>query len=182
MPRVTKENKEKIKALPKSELEKIVIKLASKKENFDYLYVNYFDKESGEEKLFKQAKADIDELFLKSYKGRSEELKEANMIAASVKRINEFTKVCKNKILEAELLMYVLEDIAFSNPDNMFGTCFTKFDYKVALVLKRMITLVTKKLHKDYKIDYEDKLNEYLRRLKKTSDHIDMIYDLPEKI
>lgn len=182
MPRLDKTTKEQIKALDVATLREIVTKLASKEKMvYDFVLANYLDKETGETDLFNAAKADLDYLFWKGYKGFSEQLRMANMLSACIKRVNEFTKVSGNKIHEAELLMYVLE-VPFSMPENSLGTCFTQFDYKVGLLVKRLITLVTKKLHEDFRLDYAEKLNEYLRRLHQTSDHIDMICLLPEKI
>jgi hypothetical protein len=182
MPKISSEIKEKIASLSKVELEKIVVRFASKdKAVVDYLLVNYFDKETGEIDLFEEAKRDLELLFRKSYKGISAEMKLANMVSACIKRINIFSKICKNKKLEADLLMYVLKFI-FSLSTNLFGTCFTAFDYKVALLVKRLITLVEKKLHPDFKIEYADSINDYLRILHSTSNHNDFIYGLPQSI
>ena len=182
MPKISAEIKNQIAALSKIELEEIVTKMAAKEKTvFDYLLVNYFEKETGENELFEKTKMDLDLLFRKSYKGFSEKLQLANMISACVKRINEFSKICKNKHLEADLLMYVLE-IPFSLSTNMFGTCFTAYDYKVGLMVKRVITIVQTKLHPDYKIEYAEKINDYLTILHRTSNHIDFIYGLPKSI
>jgi len=83
----------------------IVLKLAAKKENYDFLMVNYLDKKEGEMDLFKEAKEDIDCLCDKRYKDYAEEMKLANLMSTCVKRINEFTKVSKNKKLEADLIL-----------------------------------------------------------------------------
>lgn len=181
MAKYSAEIKEQVNALSKNELVDIVLKLAAKKENYDFLLVNYFDKLSGEKDLFEEAKADIDRLCRKGYKGFSEQLQMANMLSACVKRINDFTKISKNKKLEADLILYVLE-IPFTYSANMLGTCFTQYDYKVGLLVKRLISLVTKKLHFDYKIDYQDKINQFLVILHCKSDHIDSIYNLPKMI
>ncbi|NOZ47432.1 MAG: hypothetical protein GXO79_11715 [Chlorobi bacterium] len=181
MPRLSIEEKSQIKMLSKKELESIVIKLMTEKENYNYVLVNYLNKEKGEQDLFEKAKIDIDSLRAKRYKGFSEQLQLANLISACVKRINEFTKISKKKNLEADLILYVL-DIPFSLPNNFFGTCFTQFDYKTGLLLKRLITLVTKKLHEDYRIEYIDIINNYLKRLHDTSDHLDFIYEMPKSI
>lgn len=174
--------KEKIEQLSKSDLEKIVLKFTAKySELGNYLLVNYFDKESGENDLFEKTKADLDMLFTKSYRGFSEELQLANMISACIKRINEFVKVCKNKNLETNLLMYVLEFI-FSLYTNLLGTCFTAYDYKVGLMVKRTVTLIQTKLHSDYQIEYIEKINQYLSVLHRTSNHINTIYLLPKSI
>jgi hypothetical protein len=179
MPRLDADFKKQIKSLSKAELESIVISVASKhKEIYDFLTVNYFDTGFGEEDLFNEAKADIQLLFTKKYKGFSEELQLANMIEACVKRINEFDKLCKRKNLCADLLMMVLDEV-FVYPEELFGTCFTKFDYKAGLLLKRLITLVTTKLHPDYKPEYEKKINQYLETLHRNSGHIDFINGLP---
>lgn len=175
------EIKEQVNLLSKNELVEIIVKLAGKKENYDFLLVNYLDKQSGENDLFEEARTDIDRLSTKGYKGFAEQLRLANMLSACVKRINEFTKISKNKKLEADLILYVLE-IPFAYSTDMFGTCFTRFDYRVGLLVRRLITLVTKKLHPDYLIDYRDKINKYLTILHQTSDFNDTIYNLPKMI
>lgn len=182
MPRLTKETKERIKNLEVNALQEIVLKLAaSEKTAYDYIFFNYLNKETGEKELLEQTKSDLEFLFLKRHKGFSDELKTANMLAACIKRINAFTKISKNKQYEAELLLYILE-IPFSLSPNMFGTSFTQYDTKVALILKRLINLVTKKMHEDYKIEYQETINNYLQILHHRSNHIDTIYNLPKSI
>lgn len=66
------------------------------------------------------------------------------------KRITAFSKVCKNKSLEADLIMYVLET-PFSMGKRSFETCFTSFNYKAALLVKRLMVFVQTKMHEDYK-------------------------------
>jgi hypothetical protein len=175
------EIKEQLGALSKKELVDIIVKLAAKKANYDFLLINYLDKDSGEKDLFDAAISDIDNLFRKRYKGFSEQLQLANMLAACVKRINAFTEVSKNKKLEADLILYVLE-VPFSLSTNIFGTCFTTFDNKVGILVRRLINLVNKKLHPDYKIEYKDKLNSFLTILHCTSDFNATIYILPKMI
>ena len=182
MATISAEIKKGITTLSKKELEKLVIKAASKDKSFyDYLFVNYFNKETGEQELYNKTKADLDTLIHKSYRGFSEQLQLANMLSACVKQINEFAKVCKNKQLEADLIMYVLE-IPFSKNTNCFGTCFTTYDYKTALLVKRVITLLTKKLHPDYLIQYTQTINQYLIVLHRTSSHMNLVYSLPKTI
>ena len=182
MPKLNGDFKKQIKSLSKADLEDLVMRFASRhKEIHDFLLINYFDKQFGEEDLFNEAKNDIQILFTKKYKDFSEELQLANMIEACVKRINEFDKLCKKKNLCADLLILVLDEV-FSYSSNLFGTCFTKYDYKVALLLKRLITLVTTKLHSDYKIEYQVKINRYLEVLRHTSNHVDFIYAMPASI
>jgi len=182
MAKVNEQIKERIKTLSRSDLEKLLLKAASKDKSFhDYLLINYADKDFGEKDIFEKAKCDINELYFKSYRGFAPQLRRTNMLSACIKRINEFSKICKNKNLEADLLMFVLTE-AFAHEPKFFGTCFTAFDYKVGLLLKRLITLVTKKLHPDYLANYKGKINVYLTQLRSTSSHINFIYELPEKI
>lgn len=182
MPRLDKETKERIKRLNLKDLQDIVLSLASKeKKAYDFILINDLDKEFGEQDLFEATKADLEMIFRKRHKGFSEELQIANMLGACIKRINEFTRISKNKVLEAELLLYILK-IPFSSSTKMFGTCFTQYDTKVAMIVKRLITIVTKKLHPDYKVEYEDKINEYQQILHRTSNHIDTVYHLPKAI
>jgi len=97
---------------------------------------------------------------------------------ACVKRINEFTIETNNKKLEADLVLYVLE-LQFAHSSKMFGARVSGYDYKVGLLLKRLITLVTKKLHPDYQVDYQDRINEFLAKLHHTSNRINTIKELP---
>ena len=182
MPRLSAEEKTQIKSLPLKDLQQIVLKAAAKEKTvYEYLLVNYLDKSSGEQYLYEKTKADLDMLFYKGYRGFSEELQLANMLSACIKRINEFTKVSNNKVMEADLLVYVLE-VPFSLSTNLFGTCFTQYDSKVAQIVKRLITLVTKKMHEDYKIEYSEKINGYLKILHRTSRHIDTVFNLPKAV
>lgn len=140
-------------------MEKLVLKAAAKDKSFhDYLLVNYFDKEFGEQDLFEQAKGDIDLLFTKRYKGFSEELQLANLLAACTKRIVEFSKICKNKTFEADLIVYVLK-IPFSMNKDIFETCFTAFNYKTVVLLNRLIAIVQTKIHSDFIMEYRPLIN-----------------------
>lgn len=171
-----------ISNLSKKELEKLVLKAAANDKSFhDYLLVNYFDKEFGEEDLYDQAKSDIDFLISKNYKGFAEELRLANMLAACMKRIVEFSKVSKNKNLDADLILYVLE-VPFSMSSNVFCTCFTAFNYKVVVLLKRVINIVQNKLHSDFMVEYREVINEYLSILHRTCSYLDYVSALPKRI
>ena len=174
--------KEEIAKLSKKDLEKLVVKAASMNKQFhDYLMVNYVDTDLGEQDLYEECLADLNVLYRKGYKGFSEELQLANMLATCSKRINEFAKVCKNKTFEMNLILDVLE-IPFSISTNSFGTCFTKYDYQVYLLVKKAITLLKTKVHEDFYIEYAPKLNEYLTILHRTSSHLDYIYSMPKQI
>lgn len=181
MAKVNSQVAEAIKKLDKNELEKIILKAAGKYPEFhDFLFANYTDTKIAEEALFEIAQNDIELLFHKRYKGFSEELQFANMLAACHKRINDFSKLCKNKCLELDLVLYVLE-APFSLNENVFGTCFTNFNYRVALLVKKAIGIFNK-LDEDYKTDYNDRINSYLEILHRTCNYLDFIYVLPAKV
>ena len=172
-----------ISTLSKKELEKLVLKAAAKDLAFhDYLLVNYFDKEFNEVDLYEEAKNDINYLLFKRYKGFSPELKMANFLSECNKRLTLFSKSCKNKKYEADLVVYVLDSVLGSDSDAHLETCFTAFDYRVYLLLKRLITLVQSKLHEDYKIEYVPYINSLLTRIHSTSNHLDYVYALPPSI
>jgi len=173
--------KAQVNELSKKELVDIVLKLAGKRYNYEYLLVNFLDKDGGEQTLFEDAKEAINILSNKEYKGRTLQHQLAKKLNACIKRIGEFTVETKNKKMETDLVLYVLE-MQFTNPTKVFGARFSGYDYKVGLLLKRLINLVTKKLHPDYLIDYQDKINEFLSKLHHTSDRINTIYDLPEQL
>lgn len=181
MPKLSAADKEQIRSLSKKDLEDIVIRLAASRDNYDYLEVNYLNREEGTRDLFERTKVEIDLLCTKRFRGYSEQLQVANLLSACTKKVNEFAKAANDKNLEADLILHVLE-IPFSYGDKMFGTCFTQFDHRTTMLLKRLITLVTKKMHEDYRMDYLPRINEYLARLRRTSKHFDFVYDLPESI
>jgi hypothetical protein len=173
--------KEQLAQLSKKELAEMVLKLAAKRYNYEYLLVNFLDTESGEQTLYEESLEDIDLLCEKDYKGSTELKKLVKKLNACVKRINEFTIETKSKKLEADLVLYVLE-LQFKNPIKVFGARVSGYDYKVGLLLKRLISLVTKKIHPDYLIDYQDKINDMLTCLHKTSNRINTIKELPDKL
>lgn len=173
--------KEQVSELPKKELVDIVLKLAGKRYNYEFLLVNFLDKEGGEQILFDEAKEAIEKLNQKEFKGRTIQHQLAKRLNACTKRITEFTVETKSKKLEADLVLYVLE-LQFAHPPKVFGARFSGYDYKVGLLLKRLINIVSKKLHPDYLIDYQDKINEFLAKLHHTSNRINTIYDLPKII
>ena len=181
MPRDKAILKEQVSELSKKELVDIVLKLAAKRYNYEFLLVNFLDKDGGELSLFEEAKEDIDKLFDKEFKGRTIQHQLVKRLNACTKRISEFTIETKSKKLEADLILYVLEK-QFQQPARIFGARFSGYDYKVGLLLRKLISLVTKKLHPDYLVDYQDNINEFLTKLHKMSDRINTIKLLPERI
>jgi hypothetical protein len=182
MPRLNEEFKQIISSLEKKELEKLVLKAASTNKAFhDYVLVNFVDNELGEQDLFDQVKQDLVQLSYKRHKGYAPELKFANYLQACNKRITEFSKVNKTKTLELELIMTLLND-AFFKSNCSFGTCFTKFNHQVTLLLKKAITIVEKKIHEDLRMEYVPQINVYLKSLHSSSDYLDYVSDLPLKL
>jgi hypothetical protein len=173
--------KEQLAQLSKKELMEMLLKLSGKRYNYEYLLINFLDPEGGEQTLFEKAKEDIDILCQKEYRGRTIQKQSVNKLNACVKRINEFTVEAKTKKMEADLVLYILE-LQFENPMKVFGAKFSGYDYKVGLLLKRLIKLITTKMHPDYRIDYMDKINEFLSRLHRTSNRINTIKELPEQM
>ena len=181
MPRDKAILKEQISELSKKELMDIVLKLAGKRFNYEFLLVNFLDKDTGELTLFEEAKEDIEKLCEKEYKGRTIQHQLVKKLNACTKRIREFTVETKSKKLEADLVLYVLEK-QFAHPVKIFGARFSGYDYKVGLLLKKFISIVTKKLHSDYFVDYQEKINEFLSKLHHTSNRINTVKELPLQI
>ena len=182
MPRIKKEDKEAIKELPHNELVKIVTKLISKdKSAYDYLYINYLNKEDGENDLYMETLASIKTCFNKNIRGSFQSKINAKMLSLCITELKGFTNVSKNKLKEADLLMIILEEALINRRDS-FGPYFTAFDNKVAQITKRLLTIITKKIHPDYFIDYQNDVNIYLKIITKYSCHNDFTYELPEYI
>ncbi|OIP84645.1 MAG: hypothetical protein AUK44_01895 [Porphyromonadaceae bacterium CG2_30_38_12] len=173
--------KEQLQQLSKTELVTMVLKLSTKRYNYEYLLVNFLDPESGEQTLFDEAKEAIEQLNEKEYKGRTTQHQLVKKLNACTKRIKEFTVETKNKKLEADLILYVLE-LQFEQPTKVFGARFSGYDYKVALLLKKLISLVSKKLHPDYFVDYQDVINTFLNKIHHTSNRINTVYELPASL
>ena len=173
--------KEQLAELSKKDLADMVLKLAAKRYNYEFLLVNFLDKNGGEQTLFEEAKEAIDTLDQKEFKGRTIQHQMVKRLNACTKRITEFTVETKSKKLEADLILHVLE-MQFKQPGKVFGARVSGYDYKVGLLLKKLISIVTKKLHPDYLIDYQDKINTFLEKLHRTSDRVNTIRDLPQEI
>lgn len=182
MPVLSKEFKHGIQNIPVKELHKLIIKLArSNKDVYDLINIEYLLKEEAARDLFEKTKVKIQfHLFNLSSKGPVQK-SIATSIGKAVKEINYYTKVTGNKRNEAELLNILLSDV-FTNFLDSLGTCWTVFDSKLGVTTKRFLNLGTKKLHEDYLLDFKDDLNKYLRILHSRSNHIDLIFNLPEKI
>lgn len=170
--------KKELSDFTKSELVDILTKISAKRFNYEFLLVNYLDPENGEQLLFDEAKAAIDLLLQKEVRGRSIQHQMATRLKACTNRIKEFTEETKSRKLEADLTLYVLQ-AQFSNNPGVFGAKHSTYDYRVGLLLKRLIGLITTKLHADYLLDYQEQVNTMLTLLHQSSNRINTIKSLP---
>lgn len=182
MPKLDPVTREEIRALSKNDLEKIVLKFASQnKEVLDFIKVNYLNTDVGKKDLFEETKDNLDSLMKKQYVGRSPELKAARMLADCSYRITQFSKATNSKKLEADLIVYLLDNV-FDSGYASQGTCFTAYDNKLRLLVSRLLTIVTKRLHPDLILDYRSKLNYFLKMLHEGSSQLDAVYNMPHEI
>lgn len=176
MPRLTPELKNVITSLTSEEMQKIILRFAkSNQEVYDTLVYEYLNNNNNTE-LFEKVKEEI-EFTLIYLSGRTIQKQLAKAISKSIQKVNRFAKITKDKKLEADLLVFLL-NIVFNKYDDCFGTCWTVFDSKVGITTKRLVNLVNKKLHCDYRIEYREDINNFIRKLKKTSSHIDTIFNM----
>lgn len=182
MPRLSKEFKQSIKEISVEELQKLVIQFASKnREIYDFINLHYVEGDDAEEELFEETIEKIsDEILYLGERGIVQK-NLAKAITKSVGYINHFVKVTKNKNREADLLRNLLDDV-FENYTDELGTCWTAFDSKLAVTTNRLYNLVTTKLHEDYRIEYRESMNRYLKILHSESNHLDYIYNMPKSI
>jgi hypothetical protein len=178
---LTKELKQQIGDLPQHELAKLVFKIVNKDKVFlDYIKLTYFKDEINETDIFKSYKNKITIIVSKHYKGYVDEEKAANYIAECNKQLMNFEKITKNKEYLLELILTILDN-AYNDFGAKFGTCFTAFEYRFHLLLKKAIKIVTTQMHEDMLIEYQEHINTYLKLIKK-SNYLDYIYNLPDEI
>lgn len=182
MPRLSKEFKQAIKEIPVGELQKLVMQFASKnREIYNIVNIQYVNGSDAENEFFEETKEKIiAEIYFISDRGIIQK-NVAKAITKSVGYINHFSKVTKNKVREAELLLCLLNG-AFKHYANELGTCWTVFDSKLAITTNRLYNLVSKKLHKDYLIEYSEPMNRFLKILHTQSNHLDYVYNMPKSL
>lgn len=166
---------------PRKELEGLLT-LAMRKHDdiFEYVWINYLDKEYGRLDLYEQYLGDINGLLAKGYRGRSDQLRVAARIDACKKHLENFIKAGAEKDKALDLTLFVLEHAAVGYPD-MSGTCFTKYDYAYYMLFKKAKSLFYG-LHSDLQLDYRARLQAILSKLKRHSSHLNYVYDLAETI
>jgi len=182
MPRLSKDFKKSISEIPVDELQKLVIQAASKsQEIYDWINIRYVDGEKAKKQLFKETKDKaFGAVYAYSHRGVIQKSL-AKAIGNALKHINYYVKVTNDFVGEAELLNSILQFV-FERFADELGTCWTAFDSKLAVTTNRLYNLVAKKLHEDYRIEYLEYLNRYLKILHSESNHIDYIYNLPKSI
>lgn len=168
--------------LSKEELIKILSKALQKDKSLhDFVYVNYLDPIDGPGVLYEQAIQDIQLLKIKSYKGHTFQQRFSRMLGACTKRINEFDKICKQKELVLDLLLYMLDEIRSINLEGS-ESALRGTKRRVYLLLKKALVIYSTKIHPDLQIEYRTKINTNLHHLHTHSNHIDYIYSLPESL
>src|SRR3990172_13178449 len=176
MPRLSKEFKEAIEEISVPDIRKLVRELAAKNQEIhELINLKYVTGKTVEQDLFEETKQKVlGEIIFMNYR-RNVQKPLAKAISRAVKHINCFVKITKNKVLEAELLLALLNEV-YDNYSDKLGTCWRVFDSKLAVTTYRFQNLVTTKLHEDYLIEYKEPLNRFLRILQTKSRHLDYIY------
>jgi hypothetical protein len=155
----------------------IIQKQANKDTDFLYaLKMEYEDKAELEEDLFEDYKSMVHSELNSFTRYKRQELHAFETINNAVKELNNFTKLCKNKKMEADILVMIL-DHSFKEYQDQLGTYFTKLDNKLFVTFQRLYNLVTKKLHPDLKIEYEEKIKGYYEVLNRECRHLDRVYN-----
>jgi hypothetical protein len=182
MPRLSKEFKQAIQEIPIDELQKRVLQVASKNpEVFDMLNLKYVSGNEAEDELYEESRERIgDEICFLGERGIIQK-NLAKAITKAIGYINYFSKVTKNEVREAELLLYLLNE-TFKNYSDELGTCWTVFDSKLAITTNRLYNLVTKKLHEDYQIEFAAPINSLLTILHAKSSHLDYVFNMPKSM
>jgi hypothetical protein len=169
-------------SLNEKEKDKLIARLLTK--NQAELEAIYFQKVASKndlEDLFADVKAEIEDAMNVYINYGVIQKNLAKGIQKATQAINRYKAIDRRPEKEGELIMYMLE-IIFTDFGNEFGTCWTVFDFRVAQAVSKLITIVTKKIHEDYRMDFEDNINRYIKRLKSVASHNDVIYNLPDKI
>jgi len=182
MPRLSKEFKQAIQEIPVVELQKLVVTAASKsQEIYDWINIQYVNGKDAETELFRETNEKaLGEIYLFNDRGILQK-NLASAIGKAVKHINYYEKITGNSNGEAELLLNLLKEV-FRDYSGKLGTCWTVFDSKLAVTTNRLYNLVTKKLHEDYRIEYEEPLNRFLEILHSKSNHLDYVYNMPKSV
>ena len=182
MPKLTADRKKEIKALSKTDLEKIVLKCAGRdKYWYEFIYVNFLNPEYGEQDLVEDYKLELDKLSQKSFPGKYESVRLTRLLKASNVLIKQFHMIVKKPHLEVELYLHSL-DIHFEISPSRLGGHYQVYDNNIARTIKKVITMIEEKLHDDYLLEYSGKINGYLITLHRLSPFNPLVRELPRQI
>ncbi|MEQ8415447.1 MAG: hypothetical protein RIB71_13310 [Imperialibacter sp.] len=169
-------------SLNEKEKDKLIARLLAKnRAELDAIYFQKVASKDDLEDLFADVKAEIEGAMNVYINYGTLQKNLAKGIQKATQAINRYKAIDRRPEKEGELIMHMLE-IIFTEFGNEFGTCWTVFDFRVAQAVSKVVTIVTKKIHADYRMDFEDKINGYIQRLKAVASHNDVIYNLPDKI
>ncbi|MBM3437044.1 MAG: hypothetical protein FJY07_12605 [Bacteroidetes bacterium] len=182
MPALTNEFIEGVRSIPHSGLQKLVLKLAKgNQEIIDIVNIEYLQKKEAINDLYETTLAKVeDHIALLSFRGPVQK-SIASAMSKAIKDINYFAKLTSDHYKEAFLLDTLLS-LVFNDFSKELGTCWTVMDSKLGITTQRLLNIVTKKLHEDLVLDFKDHLNRYLEILHRNSNHINVVYSLPQKI
>lgn len=182
MPALSSEFIDEIRNIPHGELQKLVLKLAKgNQEIMDIINIEYLQNKEAIEDLFETTQANVeDHITFMSLRGPVQKSIASAMVKA-IRDINYFVKLTGDHYKEA-LLLDTLLNMVFKDFSKELGTCWTVMDSRLGITTRRLMTIVTKKLHEDQALDFRDNLNRYLEILHRNSSHINVVFSLPEKI
>lgn len=181
MAKLDAEKRELIKSISPKTLQAIVLKLAEKRPVYNYILVNYIDLEEGEQELLTEAISLIDTIREKPIKARTQRHKLSKLLAEYLKIIKEYSPLWKNKQHEVDLIIYCLEK-HFKEDYRQLGLKASTFDTKMVSLTRRALNLIVNKLHEDYKLEYEERMNGFLEKLHTRCGHLISVTKLPTSI
>lgn len=179
MPQLSKDFKQAIEKIPVQDLKKLVIEMAAKNQEFhDLVNIRYISGKDAEQELYEETREKVlAEIWYITDRGIVQK-NLSKAISKAVNHINQYVKISKNKVGEADLLLGLLNEI-FQNHSNELGTCWTVFDSKLAVTTNRFYNLITGKLHEDHLIEYKEPMDGFLKILHERSNHLDYVYHMP---
>ena len=171
-----------LESLSDKQKDKLIIQLLKKdKLLMEKLYFKHMASPQEYDQLYEDFKTQIAQKFNTSYRAHSQELANAKAINEAKRVIDHFTKIDKDPIKEAEMLLMIL-NVVLNQSDANLGTCWTKYDLTVTQTIRRLITVICNKIHEDHLLDFKPKVDKYLKLLKSHSNFNDFVWDLPDEL
>lgn len=181
MPKLTGDFKKQVKALSKADLEKIVLKLAgADRYSHEYINVYFLNPDYGSQDLFEVYKAELEKLAEKNFTGNHPSKRLTKLMKASAQSIRQFRQVVKDPRLEAELTLCML-DIQFEMIPKSSGG-YQVYENGLARTLGKLIVLIKEKVHEDYFLEYQGRINGYLLTLHRLFPYNANVRELPRAI